>query len=408
MRRSNRKRILLIVILVLIGIVLLGFWFFGIRNNSNNVQTSNNVSSQNTKTETKTETSKPKVETIRLIAVGDQLPHEVINLRAKTSNGYDYLPFFSEVRKYFDKSDVRFCNQEVPSAGESFGITGYPVFNAPEQFAKDINTFGCDVINVATNHSFDKGQAGIDATRTVWDSLKKNAIAGANRNQAEQSTIQYFTIKGVKFAFLAYAEYSNIKTTNGYTLNIYSADVAGRQAAEARKNADIVIVSMHWGTEYSKVPNGMQKNAVSNLAANGVDIIIGTGPHVVQPVAKIAKAGGGETLVWYSIGNFLNAQLDIDSLISGIAVMDFTVTDNKPTLSKVGFMPTYMHYEWTPTQKANEDLLTRTNFKLYPLDLAAEAMAKSQNNTTVSAQTANITAVINEYMPVTMYTSKTY
>jgi len=400
-RLRRKKAIFTIVVVLILGT---GLAVFGIRK----LHTSTKTVDTTPQAQQAANLAIPKAETIRLIAVGDQLPHDAINLRAKTSTGYDYLPFFSEVRRYFNAADIRFCNQEVPSAGESFGITGYPVFNAPTQFAKDINTLGCNVINVATNHSFDKGQAGINATRGVWDSLNKYAIAGANRSQAEQDTIQYFTVKGVKFAFLAYAEYSNIKTTSGYTLNIYSADIAGRQVAEARKHADVVIVSMHWGTEYSQTPNDMQINAATNLANNGADIVIGTGPHVVQPVAKITKGGGGETLVWYSIGNFLNAQLDINSLISGIAVMDFTIENHKPVLTKVGFMPIYMHYEWTADEKANQDLLARKNFKLYPLDLATNPLAISWKDTTVAAQTTMITNVVNQYTPVTMYTSATY
>ncbi len=405
----------IIVIAVVVAIVAVGGFMLLQRKPAKNNQgasiTTTQKAAPSTSADTKSQTTqaKPAPTTIRLIAVGDQLPHDSVNQQAKKADGsYDYMPFFSEVKKYFDSANIHFCNQEVTSAGESFGISGYPVFNAPTQFAKDINTLGCDVINRANNHAFDKGQAGINATLDVWDKLNKKAIAGSNRNQAEQDTIHYFTVNGVKFAFLAYAEYSNIRTNSSYAVNIYSPSFAAAQVAEARKNADVVLVSMHWGTEYSPSENSMQKNAAKLLADNGADVVIGTGPHVLQPVTKLAKAGGGETLVWYSLGNFLNTQLDIESLIGGIAVMDFTVDNGKATLTKVGFMPTYMHYEWTPAQKAAQDLLTRKNLKIYPLDVAAEPMSRSQNNTSVQAQQDRVAKLLNTYIPITMYTSKTY
>lgn len=405
---TKKKRLYIVISVVLVVAVIGGGFFAYIKLHKQTPQTATQTT---TNTKTGSKNAEPTTQTIRLIAVGDQLPHDSVNQNAKQADGtYNYMPFFSEVKPFFDKADIHFCNQEVTSAGASFGISGYPVFNAPTQFAKDLSTLGCDVINRANNHAFDKGQAGINATLDAWDGLQKKAIAGSNRSQAEQDTIRYFTVKGVKFAFLAYAEYSNIATTNPYAVNIYSADLATRQLAEARKNADVVLVSMHWGTEYSPTENAMQKNAATLLANNGADIVIGTGPHVLEPVARLPKAGGGETLVWYSLGNFLNTQLDIESLIGGIAVMDFTVPKDggKPTLDKVGFLPTYMHYEWTPAQKAAEDLLSRKNLKIYPLDKAAEAMARSQNNTTPEAQQERVKAILNAHTPVTMLTSSTY
>ncbi|MFO0882548.1 MAG: CapA family protein [Candidatus Saccharimonadales bacterium] len=410
----NRKLFVIVGALLLVIIASVSGWFILGRkqpkNSQNTSVTSTTTSTKNAKSKIDTkQPSTQQTEKVRLIAVGDMLPHDAINLRAKTANGYDYLQFFSpEVQGFFKKADVHFCNDEVPIAGDVFAISGYPVFNAPTKFANDIHTLGCDVINTANNHAFDKGQAGITQTRKVWDQLGVKAVAGANSSQAQQDTIAYFTQNSIKFAFLAYAEYSNIKTNSGYAVNLYSADMARKQVSEARKNADVVLVSMHWGTEDVQAENDFQKNAAQVLANSGADVVIGTGPHVLQPVTELAKQGGGKTLVWYSIGNFLNAQLDIHGLIGGLATMDFVKDSSGVTMVSKGFLPTYMHYEWTPDQKAVQDLLARRNFMLYPLDKAATPLSKSQNNTTVDAQLSNAKAVLNRYISVPFYDSNSF
>lgn len=337
----------------------------------------------------------------RIIAVGDQLPHDAINKQALKSDGsYDYLPFYKEVKNNFNNVHGAYCNQEVPTAGSVTPISGYPVFNAPEQFAKDLSALGCNIVNLANNHMFDKGQLGINATRAVWDNLPKKAIAGANRNQEEQNNIQYFTENDIKFAYLAFAEYSNIPTNTDYAVNIYNEAVAKPLVTQAANNADVVIVSMHWGTEYSPTENDFQKTAAKAIAESGADVIIGAGPHVLQPVDKIVTSDGRETLVWYSLGNFLSAQLDIASLIGGIAVMDFTKSDNGAKLESIGFIPTYMHYEWTAEQKAANKLLERKNFMVYPLEKSTEPLSRSLFNTTVQTQTESVKNVLNTHITV--------
>ncbi|MDO8335964.1 MAG: CapA family protein [Candidatus Saccharibacteria bacterium] len=348
-------------------------------------------------------------QTIRLIASGDELPHDAVNKNAKTADGYDYKPFFSEVQYIFDRADIRFCNQEVPSAAPTAGsVSGYPVFNAPTTFADDLSAVGCNVINTATNHSNDKHQAGIDATQNEWDKLKKLAVAGGNRSQAEQDKIRYFTMKGVKFAFLAYNYQSNDNNLTSYGVNMFNEELMKKQLAEAKQNGAYVLVSVHWGTEDSPGIDANQEKWSKFLADNGADVMLGTGPHVLEPVKKLPKLGGGETLVWYSLGNMLNTQLDNGGLFNGFAVMDFTVNKNKPTLKSISFLPTYMHYEWTAQQKAAQDLLARKNLKIYTLDKAAEPLSKSQNNTTVAEQEERIKKTLNTYTTVPIIKSNQY
>lgn len=259
---------------------------------------------------------------VTFVAVGDMLAHDSINKNAKTATGYDYTQFFSETKQFYANADIRFCNLETPTAGNAYPITGYPAFNAPAQYSIDLQTIGCNLISFANNHTNDKGQGGINETLKVWDGLQKLAITGAHRSAQEQQQIRYFTVKDIKFAFIAYAEYLNIKGAAPYAVDIYSAAKSAATVKQAKQNADVVIVSMHWGTEYSDTENAFQKTAAQNLSDAGADIIVGSGPHVLQPVAVLTGATGNKTVVWYSLGNMLNTQLDTPSLIGGFAAMN--------------------------------------------------------------------------------------
>lgn len=345
---------------------------------------------------------------IKLVASGDELPHDSVNLNAKTTSGYDYTPFFSNVKPVFESADIRFCNQEVPSAAPAAGsVSGYPTFNAPTEFAHDLSAAGCNLINVATNHANDKGQDGINTTLDTWDSLPKLAIAGANRSVNEQQKVRYFKIKGVLFAFLAYNYETNNKNLTSYGVNMFDENLMTKQLAEANSKDAYTIVSVHWGTEDSPDIDANQEKWSIFLADHGADLVLGTGPHVLEPVKKISRFGG-QALVWYSLGNMLNTQLDVGGLVNGFAVMNFEVKDNKPYMKSLGFLPTYMHYEWTPQQKAQQDLLARKNLKIYFLDKAADPLAKSQNNTTVEVQRERVKTVLNKYMTVPILSSDHY
>lgn len=349
---------------------------------------------------------KSKRDTIRLIASGDMLPHDTVNLRAKSGNDYDYQQFFTEVKPVFDGADIAYCNQEVPSAGEEFGISGYPTFNAPKEFARDLSDVGCNLINLANNHINDKRQVGINKTLEVWDELDALAVAGANRSHEEQRKVRYFTLEDVKFAFLAYAEYSNDTRLTGYGLNLLEEDLVHQQMTEAASNSDIVIVSAHWGTEFSERSNQFQQRWAKTFANLGADIIIGNGPHVLQPADKLPKAGGGETLVWYSLGNMLNTQIEKEALIGGFAVMDIE-TDTKK-LTNVQFLPTYMHYEWSTEEKAREDLLARKHLKIYPLQQAGEQLKSSLFNTSVEAELERVRKILNSHIDIDIISLSEY
>lgn len=398
--RKSKKLPIIIVIFIIIGSLGAGIFIYFFKNKSSQKPISASTSTQS-------ETTAP-VKKIRLIATGDNLAFDSINNAAKKSDGsYDYLPIMSAMKPFFDASEIRLCNQTTPSGGEIGGISGYPSFNAPEAWTVGLLDLGCNLINLASDHINDKGQPTIDKTISNFENRNNLlAIAGANRSMEEQSKIRYFTGEGLKFAFLAYATSTLNKQVTSYGLNAYSDEQANKDIAEARKNADFVIVGINWGKENSVDINEEQDRIAQNLANQNVDLVIGGGLRVVQPVKILEGTSGNKTFVWFSLGNFVNSQLPINNLIGGVAVMDIDVTTK--TIDPPKFMPTYMHYEWTAAQKSAGNINARQNFKILPLDLGAEALAKSLNNTTVEAQTDSVKSILNKFTPVTIITSTQY
>jgi poly-gamma-glutamate synthesis protein (capsule biosynthesis protein) len=263
---------------------------------------------------------------------------------------------------------------------------------------------GCNVINTASNHSSDKTQAVIDANVAIWQKIQGTlTVAGQNSSEDGKQKVHYFEVDGMKYAFLAYTTYSNATPPTTYGVNMYSRDFASRQIEEAKAaGATFILVSMRWGTEYSQQVNAYQLSESQFLADKGVNVIVGHGPHVLEPVKRLKGSGGNDTIVWYSLGNFLHAQLEAETLFNGIAVMD--IDPKTGSVQTVGFLPTYMHYDWTAQQAASEDLLSRKNFELVPVEKANDLFKKSQLKTTIQAQQDRIKNTLNTFTDVKMLT----
>ena len=326
---------------------------------------------------------------VHFAAMGDMLAHDTIIANAKTGTGYDFGKYFSNIRSAYTNANLVFCNQEGLSSGEAYGISGYPSFNAPTQFSSDLQSgAGCNTINLANNHMGDKGISATNATIDVWSKLKPFAISGANKSADDQNIVKISQMKGISVGFLSFADFNNNKATPDYSVNIYHDEALVRRlVTEARSKADLVVVSMHWGVEDSSVVSSDQIAQVNLLSSLGVDVVIGTGPHVLQKVETVTRPDGGKMVVWYSLGNMLSSQLNIKELIGGIAQFDVSkVSTGKVNISNLSFTPTYMHYEWTAAQSAAGDLLARKNAMIYLLDSAADPLSRSLFNTNVAEQ----------------------
>lgn len=391
-KRGSKKWLVAAMALVLIGGGGAAAYYFM----NKKTKTAAPVASQ--QAPTNQETAPTPTGTITMLMTGDFLAYDSVNNSAKSGAGFNYLPMMTPMKPVFDKYDIRFCNQATLGGGIGLGISGYPTFNAPTEWSKGLEDLGCNLLNLGTNHTNDKGQDAINAAVAYYDGHKNVlALAGANRTVEEQ-TIKYFTLKQVKFAYLSYTTSSQKPPGQPFSINLYNGEIAKKQLAEARKQAQFVIVAMNWGKEDSGDVQPEQETIAQELVTAGADLVVGNGPHVVQPAKVLNGAEGRQGLVWFSLGNAVNSQLPSDNLFGGVAVVNIDIATQNMT--NPSFLPTYMHYEWTAAQKAKPDLNARTNLMWYPLDVAKDALAKSQNSTTIEAQTERLKNIITKFLPV--------
>lgn len=379
-KRIYRKVIIGALLILLIGAFC--YWFFQIKPSTTDVKV------QEPET-TGSKTTEAENNIIHFAAMGDMLAHDTIIANAKTSTGYDFARYFTNIRSSYSDANLIFCNQEGLSSGEEYVISGYPAFNAPIKYSADLQSgAGCNMINLANNHMGDKGVSATNATIDNWASLKPLLISGANKSADDQNKVSYATINNIKVGYVSFMDFNNNTDTPSYSVNDYHDDALLRNLiSQARANADVVIVSLHWGIEDSAVLSDDQRNTAELVSSLGADVIIGTGPHVLQPVHIVDRADGGKTVIWYSLGNMLSSQLTIQELIGGIAQFDIVKGDDgRISVNNLSFISTYMHYEWTADQAATSDYLSRKNVMIYPLNDAAVPLSKSLFNTTIGDQ----------------------
>jgi poly-gamma-glutamate capsule biosynthesis protein CapA/YwtB (metallophosphatase superfamily) len=413
MHRSLKKKIRLTVAIGVVSTICIAFvtiWFLTQR--QANTPENSNTTQQHVDKNAVAQPSNSNPDRIRLIATGDVVAHDSVNANAEKSNGsYDYYQLMDRMAPIFSAANIRFCNQVTPAGGIEFSIKGYPKFNAPTELVRDLGRVGCNTVNMASNHSFDVSQAAISANVAAWEKMPNMlAFAGQNRSAAEHDSVKYFEQNGVKFAFLAYTTYINGSSPaqNSFGVTKYSRELADRQISEAKAaKTDIIIVSMRWGTEYSDTINSQQSSEAQFLADKGVSLILGHGPHVLQPVKKLNGAGGNETYVWFSLGNFLNTQIEADALFNGFGVVDYSTKTKK--IISVSYLPIYMHYEWSTTDASSENLLARKNLEMFLLDDTTDKMIyANQLKTTVAAQRKRITNVLNTYTEIPIISNNQY
>lgn len=292
---------------------------------------------------------------VSFVAVGDNIVHDSVlqdakNIAKEADNGeeFDFRPMFNNVKEYIQKADLAFINQESPFAGkENRGYTGYPNFNSPDKVGYDLMEIGFDVFNLANNHMLDRGESGYKSTVEFWKNQKDAVSIGGYENEEDYNNIRIVEKNGISIAFLSYTY-----GTNGYTLPASSEMVIplcddeeiDRQTKMAREMADVVMVSVHWGVEGSFTPNATQKRQMQIMVDNNVDVIIGTHPHVIQPIEWHDRPDGNKTLVMYSLGNFLSHMEYMKNMLGGIAGFDIVKNEDKITIENVYFIPTVSQY----------------------------------------------------------------
>ena len=302
-----------------------------------------------------------------IVSFGDTLCHKPLyNAAYDEETGiYDFSSMFKYVEKYFQNSTINIGNCESPMAGAERGYSGYPTFNAPEHLAIDLKELGVDIMTTANNHTLDKGFSGLSSTLDFLDNADI-AHVGTSRTEEEQNTILFMDLNGIKTAFLAYTYGTNgipVPEDKEFCVNLIDEDLILKQIEQAKdEGAELIIASMHWGTEYQTTESAEQDRLSEFLIKNDVNIILGSHPHVLQPMKmlKVETDEGEEKegLVIFSQGNFFSNQTKENT--RNTAIFNIEVKkDGKTgevTIEKVTYAPIYVNIK-EPGVKDRYELL---------------------------------------------------
>ncbi|MBQ8835901.1 MAG: CapA family protein [Clostridia bacterium] len=294
----------------------------------------------------------PTLYTLSFIAAGDNMAYYG-NLRdaARNAEGtdakYDFKPSYTSIKPIVEAHDLAFINQETLMCGEGYDYSYYPYFNSPQELGDAVVDAGFDIVGMANNHMLDKGEKGLLATLDYWDAQPVTNI-GAYRNREEYDSITVIEKNGISIALLSFTYSTNgnslPKGSEVYIPYIDNDEIASK-VAEAETLADITIVSMHWGTEFSFNVNSAQKELAALICENGGDVIIGHHPHVIQPMEWI-ECENNRTLCMYSLGNFMSEMEYGARILGGMVSFDIEKLgeNGKPEVKNVLFIPTVFDF----------------------------------------------------------------
>lgn len=291
--------------------------------------------------------------TINMAVIGDIMCHTTNFYDAYDSekDTYDFSKVFTDIKNYIQDADIAIGNLETTFAGKDVGYTGYPTFNTPEQLAQNIKDLGVDVVSTANNHSLDKRYAGLVSTLDELDKVNLSHT-GTYRSKDEQNTILTKDVNGIKIAFLSFTYGTNgipVPSGKEYCINLIDNDLMLDQISKAKAlNPDLICVSMHWGDEYKLKQNATQEKLADFLFENGVDIIFGSHPHVLEPMERrtitLADGTKKDGFVIYSLGNFMSGQVAENTMNTIILQLKVTKhSDNKITIDSINYVPIYMY-----------------------------------------------------------------
>lgn len=247
------------------------------------------------------------------VAVGDALIHGAVYKDAYSNGVYDFNNMFTEVKPVFEQYDLRYYNQETILGGTSLGLSSYPLFNSPQEVGDAFMNMGFNLVSLATNHSLDYGEKGLVNSINYWGKQEGVIAAGSYESEESRVTPRIMEKNGITYTLLSYSTLTNglrIPTGKDYLFDLYSEEKVKADVERVRDKVDVVMVAMHWGAEYTHTPVQEEKTIAKYLASLGVDIVIGTHPHVIQPIDFIDN-----TMVIYSLGNFISAQIGIERLV---------------------------------------------------------------------------------------------
>lgn len=379
MDNGNKKKLAgVIVPVVLAVLVICGFVVSGhiTKNMDSEMPTAQTTS------EVTTQATTNAVSSVSLVAVGDNLIHNTLISAGEQEDGsLDYSSFYENIKNDISSADIAVINQETILGGSEFEYTGYPVFNSPWEIGTAAIDAGFDIFTCATNHSLDKGYAGIEQECAFFDQHPEVVHVGTNDSEEDYNSIIYYEKNSIRFAILNYTYGTNgipIPESSPWCVNMMDKEKITADVNAAKQNADVIIVFPHWGTENSTSVSDYQREYVQLFSDLGVDIVIGTHPHVLQPVEWVEnETTGKKMLVYYSLGNFISHQTSLNQLCGGMAEIKIEKKNGEISITSAKLVPVVCWY------KSSGD---KYEFSVYKLsdytDSIADSHAQRSNGAT--------------------------
>ena len=357
-----KKKLVFVILLI---ILLIGGIYLYTKNN----QQENPKQLKKETEEVKKE--EPKTSKLSLVMVGDALLHSSLYKDGYKNGKYDFSSQLEYIKPIIQNYDLAFYNQESILGGTELGLSDYPTFNSPQEFGDSMIDAGFNLVSLANNHTLDRGEKAVLNSCNYWKN-KDVLTAGSYSSKEEAEEIKIKEKNGIKYTLLAYTYGTNgIKVKEGkeYLVNLYSDEKAKADIEKVRDKVDLLMVSMHWGTEYKTEPTETQKKQAEYLSSLGVDIIIGTHPHIIEPITYI-----NDTLVIYSLGNFISAQStnnDYNTMVELMTSVDIIKEEKDgQTTIKLDNLNNELLYNYY--QKGSK----WTNFKVIPFSMMNETYNK--------------------------------
>ncbi|HBA93901.1 MAG TPA: poly-gamma-glutamate biosynthesis protein [Ruminococcaceae bacterium] len=332
---------------------------------------------------------------VNIVAVGDNLIHNTLIAAGEQEDGTrDYNSFYEDINPYIKAADMAVIDNETLLGGSAFEYSGYPTFNTPWEVGEAAINAGFDVFTCATNHALDMQKfTGITEELKFFSNHPEVTYIGINGTEEEYNTIKYKDVNGIKFALLNYTYGTNgisLPEDKPWCVNMLEEDKVVSDIKEARENADVVIFFPHWGTENSHEVNEEQKHYVELCSQLGVDIVIGGHPHVLQPVEWVTnEETGKKMIVYYSLGNFISHQINLNQMCGGMAEITVERIDGEIQITSAKLAPVIDFYE----RSGNGFRFSVYRLSDYNNDLASR---QAQSGATVEYFTDLSKDIINE------------